>query len=411
MLSEVKPTFLYPRSRQYPFDEVCEKIVRELEKRNWNVPGVSVEMDVYGTGEEKFRTVRYVKGENFKLWFCRVQGALPGGQWNDTAAVTELIIPGEEIHVYDDESGPTYIKYVGQDWEQDKAWFLASSKIHAKMRNEPRRYLVYSGKHRIPDRQGSYDWHLPNRRKPYLHSDDDLGRQYSPHEDEPLCYSTSTVLDGFRDWLQGNVLDFIKTFPEQEVASVSVSDLVPYPVDAIGPLYTYVGVDDAFRILSGQQDRERLSKGDRYALIGGRRLLSLDVPNDGTVPDLAYDGFLYCNVGAVSSDTSIYKLPIKLGTSDVWNRDHVVRVVPKYANGVYVADMAPHESYTQEIWKQNSNQYSLTDEQYAESLRMIGRTIAPIQEYEGRYEQPIVLINRELDFDEVEVVKSRLLLK
>lgn len=53
----------------------------------------------------------------------------------------------------------------------------------------------------------------------------------------------------------------------------------------------------------------------------------------------------------------------------------------------------------------------MTDEQYAESLRMIGRTIAPIQEYEGRYEQPIVLINRELDFDEVEVVKSRLLLK
>jgi len=27
--------FLYPISRQFPFDDTCEKIVRELEKRNW----------------------------------------------------------------------------------------------------------------------------------------------------------------------------------------------------------------------------------------------------------------------------------------------------------------------------------------------------------------------------------------
>ena len=45
------PQFLYPYSRQFPFDEVAEKIVRAIEKRNWKVPGITVEFDIYGSGE------------------------------------------------------------------------------------------------------------------------------------------------------------------------------------------------------------------------------------------------------------------------------------------------------------------------------------------------------------------------
>ena len=52
-LLTVKPQFLYPRSRQFPFDEIAENIVRALEKRNWNVPGIEVEFDTYGSGEAK----------------------------------------------------------------------------------------------------------------------------------------------------------------------------------------------------------------------------------------------------------------------------------------------------------------------------------------------------------------------
>ena len=50
----VKPKFLYPHSRQFPFDEVAEKIVRELKKRNFDIPGIEVELDSYGSGEEKY---------------------------------------------------------------------------------------------------------------------------------------------------------------------------------------------------------------------------------------------------------------------------------------------------------------------------------------------------------------------
>jgi hypothetical protein len=61
--------FLYPISRQFPVDEVCGQIVRELEKRNWQVPGIVVDFHDYGTGAQKFRMVSNIRGEEFRLHF------------------------------------------------------------------------------------------------------------------------------------------------------------------------------------------------------------------------------------------------------------------------------------------------------------------------------------------------------
>jgi hypothetical protein len=138
-----EPTFLYPNSRQFPFDEVCEQIVRALEERNWSVPGISVDFDVYGTGAQKYRCVRYIKGDDFKLWFCRIQANM--GSWNDTAAVTEIVIPQKELHVYEDESGPTYYEYVGKNWDVHKESFLKDGKINSKLRGQPRTHIKYEG--------------------------------------------------------------------------------------------------------------------------------------------------------------------------------------------------------------------------------------------------------------------------
>lgn len=35
--------FLYPTSRKFPFDDACGDVVRGLEARNWDVPGITVE--------------------------------------------------------------------------------------------------------------------------------------------------------------------------------------------------------------------------------------------------------------------------------------------------------------------------------------------------------------------------------
>jgi hypothetical protein len=125
VVTATEPTFLYPHSRQFPFDEVCEQIVRALEERNWNVPGISVEFDVYGTGDEKYRMVRHIKGQNFKLWFCRVQGNM--GHYNDTAAVTRSSFPARSS-TSTTTSGPTFRVYVGKNWPKDQErWFTSTA--------------------------------------------------------------------------------------------------------------------------------------------------------------------------------------------------------------------------------------------------------------------------------------------
>ena len=117
-LLTVTPKFLYPYVRQFPFDEVAEKIIRELEKRNFQVPGITVDFDTYGAGEAKYQHVHHVIGDEFKLTFMRVQRLLTSG-WNDVAALHEICIPRQLIRGFDDESGPTYYLYVGEDWEAE----------------------------------------------------------------------------------------------------------------------------------------------------------------------------------------------------------------------------------------------------------------------------------------------------
>ncbi len=68
----MKPAFLYPQSRQFPFDEVAEQIVRALEERNWRVPGIDVQFFEYKGGGERHQIASYVSGADFALAFHRL---------------------------------------------------------------------------------------------------------------------------------------------------------------------------------------------------------------------------------------------------------------------------------------------------------------------------------------------------
>lgn len=230
--ADLEPRFLYPTSRQFPFDAVCEQIVRALEERKWDVPGITVEFDSYGSGN-KYRMVHRIIGDDFKLWFCRPQGRL-GQHYNDTAAVSEIIIPKRELHVYEDESGPTFYTYVGTDWEKDKPDFMRGWKVNSKLDRKPRTYLKYSGACGCQYTAGaSFDavgfltasitgdteklramkHSHRGRRSPLLVHDNDLGRKYEPEGDEPMAYNTHEVFAEFTQWLQAELLERILAQP------------------------------------------------------------------------------------------------------------------------------------------------------------------------------------------------------
>lgn len=428
--------FLYPKSRKFPFDEVCEQIVRALEARNWQVPGVTIEFDVYGSGETKFRMVRYIRGQDFALRFCRVQGLLAGGRWNNIAAVTEIIIPEQELHVYEDESGPTYYLYVGGNWERDREQFLNSSKINSKLSGKPKIYLRYTGGCDCRDTRGdafeavgfltaalagdsrklSQMKHThTGQRSPLLVHTNDLNREYDPEGDEPWVFRTDEVFDHFTTWLKENLLSVIEatSLPAEKLDIFPPEEVIPWP-SSIGAVYAFGDHEESSRIIKGRANPNQLDPSDRYALMGnGYRLLALSVGNDGTVPEIAYEGFKWCGMGEVTRDTPIESLEVPGHYRWSDREPFVLRVTPNRANGIYVADHARHEARRKEVGDaMEPGRDHFTDAEVAEFDRARARTIIPISEYKGDFVKPVVLICRELGFDEVEAVsgphKSRL---
>lgn len=382
----VKPEFLYPISRQFPFDEVAEKIVRALEKRNWSVPNVKVRFDTYGSGEAKYKLVREITGEDFKLYFCRVQRTLPGNIWNDTAALDTIYIPKQGIEVFDDESGPTYYLYVGKNWDEDKAWFMNSIKVHSKLNGNPRRYLRYSGYGR-------------SRRACYLVPDNDLGREYSPVGDEPQNFDLEEKFKEFTSWLEEHVLKYILSFPEEVAKEEPQTKLIPYT----GPwstVYSFCNNEEAERIIQGKKDPKELPAHERHAFFGrGRRLVPLGTRSKTRFPRIATNGFIWCDV-----KSEISKAVGNEMKSFCRHDDNIISIKLKYANDVYVADQAVYEATREQTFKDIEPRDCMTDAEYDNVLAARGATIIPITQYNGNYKEPIVLIARELDFDEVDAI-------
>jgi hypothetical protein len=225
--------FLYPISRQFPFDEACEQIVRELEKRSWKVPGIEVDFGKYGSGET-FQLVSNIRSQDFELWFCRIQRTIAGGMFNDIAAVSQIIIPMKQIDVHEDESGPTYCLYVGKNYEKDRERFMCGSKFNSKLGREPRIYLKYEGGCDCDasggakfaaiggnDKKLAQLTHTHSgRRPPLLVHTNDLGREYDPKGKEPTCFRTSEVMAEFDRYLKEVVLKMIMSVsPSQEVVA------------------------------------------------------------------------------------------------------------------------------------------------------------------------------------------------
>jgi hypothetical protein len=84
--------------------------------------------------------------------------------------------------------------------------------------------------------------------------------------------------------------------------------------------------------------------------------------------------------------------------------NNIISIKLKYANDVYVVDHAVYEITRQQTFKDIAPRDRMNDDEYDNVLATRGATIIPITEYKGNYRQPIVLIGRELDFDEVDAI-------
>ncbi|MCX8075379.1 MAG: hypothetical protein N2749_07345 [Clostridia bacterium] len=394
------PQFLYPKSRQFPFDEVCEEIVLAIEKRNWKVPGLKVDFSIYGSGTAKYQYVANIRGDDFKLEFCRVQGRL--GKYNDIAAVYAVTIPQQQICVYEDESGPTYYLYVGDDWDKDKDKFIDGIKTNSKLYKEPRKYLKYKG--------GVNDiYRYCNQRPPLLLHDNDLGREYKPEGDEPTEFVLANKFKEFTDWLYTNVLDYINTLPEVDAIKLPFTpeEIIPYKGE--WPIvFSMADWNFRDRVISGKKIPEKIAPEYRHASLGScPRLVPWDLAlNDKDIPEIARDGFIWCDTNQnITSKSSCYSL-VDETCSDL-SAKLIVAITLKYANHVYVVDNSIFKETKMQIFENIVPRKKLTDEELSRAYVARAKTIIPITEYKGGFKYPVVLINRELDFDEIEWIQEK----
>ncbi len=83
-------------------------------------------------------------------------------------------------------------------------------------------------------------------------------------------------------------------------------------------------------------------------------------------------------------------------------KNYAVAIKLRYANEVYVADDAKFEETRQQLFQEIAPRERLTDAELNRAYAARGATILPITEYKGGYQNPIVLINRELEFEEID---------
>jgi hypothetical protein len=397
--------FLRPTSRKFAFDATCSEIVAALEARNFCVPEITVSFHEYGSGDLKCRMVERVRGRDFCLSFGRGQGWLPEGRWYDSAAVSSLVIPGEKLAVYADDSGPDYWVFVGDSWEAHRDVWLDSfhtpGPVHPRSDGHPRTCLCYQGTCRPDDRA-------------LLVADNDLGRHYDPEPGEPVEYLATDVFARFDAYLRDIALASILAHPEapEPFDLCPEPEPVPFP-ENLGEIFCLVNSRIIERIRTGQADPSELHPADRYALEGGCwRLLSLDYSHEG-LPEIVREGFAWCGFGD-AADPDAQALHDSRMKPNVWGGEPVaVRIKPRRANDIYVVDHAAYERRRIQL----SQASRFTDAEVgdlfgrrseflgvATFMRARARTLVPIAEYNGTYEKPIVLIGRELGFDEVELV-------
>lgn len=401
-INRPEPTMLRPTAQQFPFDETCAQITQALEARNWQVPGLTVKFRTYGSGDSLYRIVNEVRGDDFVLNFGRSQGRL--GYYNDTAAIDRIAIPGRDLSVYTEECGPTFAEYIGDDWMADREQFL---RYGAKFQDDKSgHYIAFDATCDCRNTRGASYSALgllmgesdlththENRRSPILSAKSDKERRYR----------TNDIYNEFADWLTENVLRMIEAHPlvQPDYSQFVIKD-APFPSN-LPEIYCFAKFRDAIHIRRGQEDVATIPTHERYALSQSTRWVTLGAYDKlNPVPDTAYDGFIWCGFGSVNSDSTVHDIPIP--DHIPWDEEFVCRVKPNRANDIYVGDHAAYLKRRDELELVMENRDRFTDNELNEMYLARGHAFVPVSDYDGSFEQPVLLIGREIGFDEIEIV-------
>lgn len=376
-----------------PIERTGGLLVKQLARVGWEVPGIDVEIRTDGCGENVIRAVRTISGMTeagpFELKFGSVQERR--GRWAICPGLSEATIPpGIQLVYHNDRSGPVAYLYVGKDWKADGESFIADWKVNSKQNGKPKTYIRYSG----------------DGAPGVMRYDDDLGREYSPTGSQPHTMDSELLAMKICAFIEHNLLARLAEMPSKEgfddvtdegdanLRRLAEVEKIPAPED-FPVLFAWVERNDAYRL----RDMHEAEPDQRYGLTtDGARLCTLS--SRYNVPNIARRGFSYA-----SADPRVRAGHCVHGPKDDASP---VAIKLKYLNDVYVVDNAAFERAAEKAVERakNEGRKRLTDAELDECIAATAKTIVPVTEYTGGFEQVTYVIGRQTDIDEVRLTKG-----
>lgn len=175
-----------------------------------------------------------------------------------------------------------------------------------------------------------------------------------------------------------------------------------------GTIFTLGNFDDMVRVQIGQHDPRDLRPCQCYGLKPqDQPLLDETVPNDGSVPSIAYRNFRWCGVlsKVIRLHNDRYHIPGFMPETKQTCPDRLFIVDLLCDEDVFVADIEAGKKYFAKL-SSISRQIGNASCDLEESYRVAARTLIPISHYRGQFREPTILVRRELLFGEVRYVKS-----
>jgi hypothetical protein len=175
-----------------------------------------------------------------------------------------------------------------------------------------------------------------------------------------------------------------------------------------GEIFTLGSFDDMVRVQIGQRNPYDLKPCRCYALRPqSQPLLEEAVLNDGSIPPFAYQNFRWCGVlsDVITLHNDRYHIPGFMPENKLTCPDRLFFVGLLYDEDVYVVDLEAGKRYFDKL-STVSREVGSASCDLEESYRVAARTLIPISHYRGQFNEPTILIRRELLFDEVRYVKS-----
>ena len=184
------------------------------------------------------------------------------------------------------------------------------------------------------------------------------------------------------------------------------------PIPYTGPwekLYTFCSKQDARKIASGKRNPTTIPLESRYVDAPGTRLVPMHYCGLYNDPKLHCDrnneldwgigvyrdGYIWCGIGyanVVPGKVELLPAGAQWGSTRLpsIHQTHLETIRLKYANFVYVVDDAAFRD----------------DLKREEAFYERAKTMVPINEYDGSYRSPFVIIYRDIMYDEIVSVKE-----